>query len=356
MVTSYKEAGVNLKIGEICSRIMAEAAEQTFANRSGLFGQIQTIEKEGLHRIVIIRVGRHRLMLNSDGIGTKVEIAEKLGQHQSLGFDLLAMLCDDAVRFGAEPLAISNILDASHLELATVRELAKGLTKAASQAGVAIVSGEIAELGMRIQGGATMSYHWAGTALSILHQEITGELMKPGESIVGLQEKGFRANGLSLLRKVLGQHYGDNWPQQVVEEKKLGEIALYPSTIYTRAVLKVLPWVHGIVHITGGGIPGKLNRLLRPYKLGAEITEPFPPCWLMLHCQKIADIPDREAYQTWNMGQGMLLVTPYPEKIQATSAKFEIESKIVGYISSKPGIRITSAGYHQPGHTLNFSS
>ncbi|HOL67396.1 MAG TPA: AIR synthase related protein, partial [bacterium] len=156
MATSYKQAGVDLKLGDVCSRIMSEAADLTFTNRSGLTGQVQVIEKEGLHRIVVIRVGRFRLMLNSDGIGTKVEIAERTGRHETIAFDLLAMLCDDAIRFGAEPMAVSEILDVNHLHPATVRSLSRGLTEAAAAAGVAVLSGEIAELGARIQGLAPM--------------------------------------------------------------------------------------------------------------------------------------------------------------------------------------------------------
>ncbi|MCM8757121.1 MAG: AIR synthase-related protein [Candidatus Omnitrophica bacterium] len=355
MGTAYKQAGVDLKAGDICSKIMVEAADRTLANRAGLPGQIQVIEREGLHRIVVIRVGRFRLMLNSDGIGTKVEIAERTGQHETIAYDLVAMLCDDAVRFGAEPLAISNILDVNHLDPSTIRSLSRGLTKAAGTAGVAVVSGEVAELGNRIQGSSAMSYHWAGTALSLLHEQITGEAIRPGDTIIGLREKGFRSNGLSLLRKVLTDHYGEHWHQHSVEGKNLGEAALVPSTIYTRAVLKCFPWSHGLVHITGGGIPGKLRRLLRPLKLGAEIDNPWPPCWLMLHCQKIANIPDREAYQAWNMGQGMLVITANPEKIRSVLSHFEVESQAVGKISEKPGLRITSAGYFQPGQVIPFS-
>ncbi len=343
-----------MKLGDVCSRIMSEAADLTFTNRSGLTGQVQVIEKEGLHRIVVIRVGRFRLMLNSDGIGTKVEIAERTGRHETIAFDLLAMLCDDAIRFGAEPMAVSEILDVNHLHPATVRSLSRGLTEAAAAAGVAVLSGEIAELGARIQGLAPMSYHWAGTALSLLHQPITGEAIQPGDAIVGLREKGFRSNGISLMRHVLSSHYGDQWHQCTVEGQNLGETALVPSTIYTRAVLKVFPWAHGIVHVTGGGIPGKLDRLLQPFKLGAEIADPFPPCWLMTHCQKIGQISDQEAYRTWNMGQGMLIITPQPQKIQAAASRMEIESQVVGHICEKPGIRITSAGYFQPGQVLSF--
>lgn len=341
-MTTYKKAGVNINLGDICSRIMSSASQKTFTNRKGKTGEINIVEAKGLHRIITISIGPFKLLLNSDGIGTKVEVAERTDIHKTMAFDLFAMLCDDAVRYGAEPLAISNILDVNKLSADVVKELSEGMVKAAKQAGVAVVSGEIAELGSRISGYGRYNYNWAGTVLSIVRKEIKPEMVKKGQYIVALKEDGFRSNGISLARKILRDRYGTNWHKKKVKGKELGRMVLTPSKIYTTAVLNMLNLVDGIVHITGGGIPGKLGRFLSVSGLGADITEPFTPPDIMLLCQKLGSVNDREAYNVWNMGQGMLLITSYPDKVIDIAGKYKIKAKIAGEITGKKGIKIRS--------------
>jgi phosphoribosylformylglycinamidine cyclo-ligase len=151
-MTTYKQAGVNVKSGDICSGLMSAAADRTLNNRRGKPGAVEVLEQKGLHRIITLKFGNTRLMLNSDGIGTKVEFAERTGCHETMAYDLFAMLCDDAVRYGFEPVAVSNILDVCRLDKNVIAALARGMVRAAKDAGVAVVSGEIAELGPRVAG------------------------------------------------------------------------------------------------------------------------------------------------------------------------------------------------------------
>jgi len=353
-MTTYKKAGVDVHLGDVCSRIMSAAADKTFANRKGMSAAVKVLEQKGLHRIIALSLGGLRLMLNSDGIGTKVEFAERTGRHDTMAYDLFAMLCDDAVRFGAEPVALSNVLDVNALDPEIIRGLAKGMVKAAKDAGVAVVSGEIAELGTRVGGCGRYNYNWGGTVLSIVRKELSGRGVKPGNRIVALEEKGFRSNGISLVRKIMEQAYGPNWHTQKKGARTLGDLALTPSRIYSRAALKMFDDAKGIAHITGGGIPGKLGRLLAAKKLGAEIADPFPPCPLMLHCQELGGVKDAEAYQAWNMGQGMLIITGRPEKIISIARDHGIEAKVAGKITAGPGLTITSRGYYSPGKPLSF--
>ncbi len=350
-MTTYGKSGVNIALGDMCSRIMSDAADRTFANRRGI---IKVIEKKGLHRIITISVGNVKLMLNSDGIGTKVEFAERTGRHDTMAYDLFAMLCDDSVRYGAEPVALSNILDVNALDEKIVRGLAKGMVKAARDAGVAVVSGEIAELGRRVGGYGRYNYNWGGTVLSIVRKELGGEGIRTGNSIVALQEKGFRSNGISLVRRIMEKAYGPGWHGKKAGAKTLGEQALMPSRIYARAVLEMFPFCEAVVHVTGGGIPGKLGRLLALRNCGADICSPFAPCSLMLHCQKTGRVEDAEAYRTWNMGQGMLIITDHPEKVISISAEYKIRAKEIGTMTGKPGIKIISRGYYRAGKPLSF--
>lgn len=353
-MTTYKKAGVNISLGDICSQIMSTASDRTFTNRKGKTGTVNVLEKKGLHRLITISLGSIKLMLNSDGIGTKVEFAERTGTHHTMAYDLFAMLCDDAVRFGAEPLALSNILDVNCLKEETVRELAKGMVDAAKDAGVAVVSGEIAELGTRVSGYGKNNYNWGGTVLSIFRKGFGVRKIKKHSAIVALEEKGFRSNGISLVRRIMEKAYGQVWHRKKIGALTLGEQALVPSRIYTRAALEMFDLVSCIVHVTGGGIPGKLGRQLSLKNCGAEITEPFTPCELMLACQKLGGVEDAEAYRTWNMGQGMLIITDKPDRIIEIASKYKIRSKVIGETTDKIGIRITSQGYFSPGKTLLY--
>jgi len=351
---AYKKSGVDLHLGDVCSQIMSSAADKTFANRKGTSAPIRVLEKRGLHRIITVSAGGLKLMLNSDGIGTKSEFSERTGRHGTMAYDLFAMLCDDAVRFGAEPVALSNVLDVNTLDRKTVQDLAGGMVKAAAEAGVAVVSGEIAELGTRVGGHGRHNYNWGGTVLSIVRKDLGGRGLTVGSSIVGLEEKGFRSNGISLVRKIMEKAYGPDWHRRKKGGRTLGDLALTPSKIYTRAALKMFPHAQGIAHITGGGIPGKLGRILAIRKYGADITDPFPPCGMMLLCQKLGGVHDAEAYRAWNMGQGMLIITSRPEKIVSIAARFKIRAKVVGTITARPGLKIASRGFLSPGKTLFF--
>jgi phosphoribosylformylglycinamidine cyclo-ligase len=181
--------------------------------------------------------------------------------------------------------------------------------------------------------------------------------VRPGDAIVGLAETGCRSNGYSLLRHILGQRHGEAWHSVPLGQTTLGALALQPARIYTAAVVDMLGGVHGeplaalhgVVHVTGGGIPGKLGRLLRRTGLGADITAPLAPGPLLHYLQEHGPVSDREAYRVWNMGQGMLLITPQPEAVMAVARHHGIAAQIVGEITAQRGIRLHSQGYFGAG-------
>ncbi len=359
---TYKDSGVNVDLGDVCSKIMAQACQQTYANRKGRIGEIEVLEKEGLHRIITINFGSYRLMLNSDGIGTKVEFAERTGNHKTMAYDLFAMLADDSMRFGAEPIALSNILDVKKLDEGIIKQLAEGMVGSAKETGVAVVSGEIAELGKRVGGYTENAYNWCGTVLSILGKgkEITGKNIKPGDYLIALPEYGFRSNGISLVRKILTNKFGDEWHKEPV----VASLALTPSRIYTKKILKLhggfgeksYVELKGVANITGGGIPGKLGRVLGAKKLGAELNDLLYPPEIMKQMQEWGNVSDEEAYKTWNMGNGMIVVVSEKEcqKTLDKLGKIGDYSQIVGNVTKKPGIRINSRGHFKEGQTLEF--
>ena len=142
-------------------------------------------------------------------------------------------------------------------------------------------------------------------------------------------------------------------------------MASEPSKIYTRAIVDMTGGferesraeIHGIAHITGGGIPGKLGRLLSPYGLGADIEDPFEPNVLMTLCQGLGEISSQEAYKTWNMGHGMVIATNAPENVINIANKHDISARAIGKITSKPEINIVNMGmYKEQEPTLTFST
>src|SRR3989344_7052585 len=112
---TYKQAGVDVDLGDVCSRIMTDASRKTFANRQEKIGETEILEEEGLHKVITLNLPPYKLMMNSDGIGTKIEIAERTANHKTMAYDLIAMLADDSVRYGAEPIAATNLIDANKL-------------------------------------------------------------------------------------------------------------------------------------------------------------------------------------------------------------------------------------------------
>jgi phosphoribosylformylglycinamidine cyclo-ligase len=312
------------------------------------------------------------LGIGFDGIGTKVEVAERMGIWHTLAFDLFAMVCDDAVVQGAEPVLLGTVLDVRTLGSATesylenVSQLAEGYVAAAAAARVAVLNGELAECGARIHGYGPFNLTWNAGVVWFARRTrlLSGVAVWPGDAIVGLAETGCRANGYSLLRHVLLQQHGDAWHTVPVGQTTLGALALQPSRIYTAAVVDMLGGVHaepqavlhGVVHVTGGGIPGKLGRLLRRVGLGAEITDPLPPGPLLCYLQEHGPVSDYEAYRVWNMGQGMLLITPQPEAVIAIARQHSITAQIIGEVTTQPGIRLRSRGYFSTFSTVSTVS
>lgn len=363
---NYKKAGVDIERGDEASSILYEASKKTFANRTGLIGDVilPFDDFTGIRAVDISKLPAGSFMsMNFDGVGTKVEIAQRMGRHDTIAYDLIAMVADDAIVRGAEPVLVGSVLDVSSIDVEGIKELASGYVKAAKAANVAVVNGELAELGDAVGGYGDFKYNWCASLVWFARKEklFTGDELEIGDSIVVLREKGFRSNGLSLVRKVFEVAYGSDWHNHQYKGTTLGDRVLQPSKIYSKAFISMHGGfssegsckIHGVAHITGGGIPGKLGRILKKRKYGAYLEDLYSPCKGMLHCQEIGDIEDREAYRTWNMGNGLMVVTPEPEKVVNEVKRFDIEAKVAGEVSEDHNIKIKSKGFF--GGELNFS-
>ncbi|MFH1650369.1 MAG: AIR synthase-related protein [Candidatus Woesearchaeota archaeon] len=371
--TTYSDSGVNVELGNEASKVLYEAAKLTWENRKGKLGEIVELFP-GFSGLRGMHVGGlpddAYTNLGFDGVGTKIEVAERMSRHDTIAFDLFGMVVDDAVIRGTEPVMIGSLLDVrtfgrdEHSHLAQITELGQGYVKAAKAANVAIVNGEVAEIGARVHGHGDFNYNWgAGVAwFGRKSRMITGFDAKPGDYLVAFRESGFRSNGLSMVRRVLGQVYGANWHEELFEGQRLGDIVLQPTRIYTPAVVEMFGGFEGeprvkitaAAHITGGGIPEKLGRALQPSGLGALIEESFAPNPLMLHVQEVGNVNDEEAYKTFNMGPGMILATREPAKVIDIAEEHGIEAKMVGQLTRNMGIRIKNMGQWQEKEYLTF--
>jgi len=361
--TTYADSGVNIELGNDASKVLYEAAKLTWKNRKGRLGEVVEIFEDfsGLRAINVGGLPQDAYMnLGFDGVGTKIELGERIAKHDTVAYDLFAMVCDDAVVRGAEPVIIGSILDVRSLGengegyIDFVKQLAIGYINAARDANVVVVNGEVAELGSRINGYGAFNYNWGAGVVWFARKSrmLTGYEIKEGDKLIGLKEYGFRSNGLSLVRKIMKTTHGEDWHKETYQGKSLAEWALHPSRIYSGTVVDMFGGfdgdpkaeVHGVAHITGGGVPGKLGRLLKPSKLGAYLDNLFEPCDLMRYCQEKGGVQDSEAYKTWNMGQGMIIVTSKPDEVMRVASEHGIESRLMGEISAKPGIRIKNKG------------
>lgn len=316
-------AGVNLALGDHCSRTAFHWAQQTFEARRGKTGRPLFSGSGSFSNWMDF--GAMRMAMSCDGIGTKAEVAERTGIYHTVGYDLVAMVADDLVANGIEPINLVNVLDVDRPDEDTIDQLMRGLHDAAMECGIAIVGGEIAELGDRTGGwGEGMHFNWCATAIGTPYMSgmpIDGSRIEAGDAVIALQSAGFRSNGFSLVRSILEAAFGPLWHESLYADGRTwGEVVLTPSRLYTPFVLDLIRKdisLLGVAHITGGGIPSKLGRVLKPSGLGARLDRLFAPHECMRQLLELGNIDFETAVRQWNMGNGMLLVVK-PASVEPT--------------------------------------
>lgn len=345
-------------LGDKGSTLLYEAAKKTWSNRLCRLGEVIQ-PNDSFSGVRFCRLRDVRTTVNPelavglcfDGVGSKIEVAERMDKWDTLAFDLFAMVCDDAVSVGAEPALLGTVLDVSSIQLSKLEQLIKGYIAAAKEARVAVVNGELAQLGYRIQGFGSYNVNWNAGCLWFADPDrlFNLELIQPGDILIGLQETGCRSNGFTLLKSALQSHFGGNWHRKSIEGETVGELALQPSKIYTPGIVDVVypgkanTTIHGCVNITGGGIPFKLGRLLKKLNLGADITNPYKPGKLFAYLMNRNVVEERVAYENWNMGQGMIVITsPTGAEgfMKQIHCHHSIRSQIIGEIKEQNTIRV----------------
>lgn len=350
---TYKKAGVDRNLGDWCSGIAYHEAKKTFAGRKGMIGE--PLQMDGGFTGAL-DMGKFLLVQNEDGVGTKIEVAQRLGRFDTLGYDLVAMVADDAICVGAEVISLTNTIDTSALSKKVVEGLMKGLSKACLEQKIVVPGGEIAELKGRVNG-----YTWNATAVGIVDKKkfIDGRNIKPGDEIIGIESPNFRSNGFTLLRAILTKKYGKNWHLKTFHGKRWGDIALAPSLVYHAGMLSLIGRfgerprmkVKGIAHITGGGLPGNAPRMFGKKSLGVLLDKlPMSPP-AMLELQRLGNVSDHEAYETWNMGIGMVFIAENTQRALQFLKKAGFKTSVVGKVTKNPGVVLKT----HKGKTLSFS-
>ncbi len=341
---TYAEAGVD--IAKEDAAVDALAKTLSFA-RAGVGAPLGGIG----HFAGLIDFGDHALCLATDGVGSKVEIANAIRKWDTVGIDCMAMNVNDAICVGAEPLAFVDYLAVEDPDPEFTRQVGEGLARAAEMANVSMVGGETASLPGIIKG-----FDLAGTVLAYARKDqlVTGEKIQPGDVLIGLASSGIHSNGYTLARKAFesaGHAYTDAWPFEDPEHagKSIGEVLLEPTRIYVREVIGLLKAgipVHGLSHITGSGLR-KLRRINQGVRY--DITDPLPVPSVFPRIQQLGSVEDHEMYKTFNMGMGFVVVVPADAADTALAKLRELsdfEVKVVGSVAEGNGVHHPVGGAH----------
>jgi len=265
------------------------------------------------------------LVSGADGVGTKLLVAERMGQHQSVGIDLVAMSVNDILTLGAEPLFFLDYFATGKLEPDVTVQVIEGIAEGCRQSGCALLGGETAEMpGMYAPG----HYDLAGFAVGVVEQEavLDGSSIQAGDKVLGLPSSGIHSNGYSLVRKLLGDH---DWSASYDLGRPLGEVLLEPTRIYVSDLLPHRDILKGLVHVTGGGFYENLPRIL-PADLGIQIqlgSWPSLPIFELL--AEVGELSIRDLYTTFNMGIGMVAIVR-PEHADRIKGAYLIGEVVTG--------------------------
>ena len=316
---TYKDAGVDTTEGAravdaIKACVATTNRPEVIGGLGGFGGLFSAAKLKDMEEPVLVS--------GTDGVGTKLRLAQVFDRHETVGIDLVAMCVNDLLASGAEPLFFLDYIAIGHIEAEHVAKIVGGIAEGCRQAGCALVGGEMAEHPGVM---ASDDYDLAGFCVGVVDKPrmILPEMVKEGDAILGIASSGLHSNGYSLARRVLIDESADlaqyTAPQERFGGESLVDAMLKPTRIYVKPILGLLEaglGVHGVAHITGGGITENLNRVL-PADLDAEVewgTWDVPA--VVQAAVEAANLSDEEAYRTFNMGVGMCVVCD-PDDVDA---------------------------------------
>lgn len=312
---SYKEAGVDITSGYRAVELMKEHVSKTmvFGNTSpvGGFGGLLQPDLTGMEEPILVS--------GTDGVGTKLKLAFLQDKHDTVGLDCVAMCVNDIICVGAKPLFFLDYIAVGKNVPEKVASIVKGVAEGCIQSECCLIGGETAEMpGFYPED----EYDLAGFAVGIVDKKkvIDIEKVSEGDAIIGIASSGIHSNGYSLVRKVFDVENTDlNKTYEELDGKTLGEVLLTPTKIYVKPMLALFKEMtpHAVMHITGGGFYENIPRAL-PEGMSAKIYKDeleIPGIFKLL--MKEGDIPERDMFNTYNMGTGMTVVVPKEDAARA---------------------------------------
>ena len=339
MSKAYEESGVSLEAGyESVERIKKHISK---TRRSGVFSGIGSFG--AMFDLSELNYKKPLLVSGTDGVGTKLMVAIEANVHDTIGIDCVAMCVNDIVAQGAEPLYFLDYIAVGKNEPAQVEAIVKGVAEGCEQAGAALIGGETAEMPDMYE---PLHYDLAGFSVGVVEKDqlITGEKVSVGDVIIGLPSSGIHSNGYSLVRKVL---FKDNDIDLNQYEPILGmtikKAILEPTKIYVKPILSLIKSVdvHGIAHITGGGFDENIPRSL-PVGCQAVIKKnSFPVPSVFNYIQGLGRLDEREMYNVFNMGIGMVIMISKENTEKAMDVlKAAGETPyLIGHVDNGEGVR-----------------
>ena len=330
---SYAAAGVDVTAGYEAVKRIKPMVESTYIpgvmGTLGGFGGMFAPDMTGMKKPVLVS--------GTDGVGTKLKLAFLMDKHDTVGIDCVAMCVNDIVCGGAAPLFFLDYIACGKNDPARIADIVSGITEGCRQSGCALVGGETAEM----PGFYPVDeYDLAGFSVGIVDEEkiIDGKKLTEGDTLIGLASTGVHSNGFSLVRKVFDVENCDlKTPMAELEGKSLGETLLAPTRIYVKAVQSVLGAgvdIHAISHITGGGFYENVPRMMTEGLTAQIKLDSFPRLPIFQLIMDKGNIPERDMYNTFNMGIGMILAVPAGEADKAMAALAEVGEKayVIGQV------------------------
>lgn len=322
----YREAGVDIEAGrkfveQIRHMVQRTHRPEVLGGLGGFSGLFQL--PQGYQEPVLVS--------GTDGVGTKLKLAHSLNAHCTVGIDLVAMCVNDVLTSGAEPLFFLDYLATGQLKLEQLTQVISGITQGCHLSGCALLGGETAEMPGFYQPG---EYDLAGFCVGIVEKSklLDGSQVKLGDVVIGLASQGVHSNGFSLIRKIIDDR-GFDWHDRpgILGDQSLAAVLMTPTRIYVRPVLtaKATVEIHGMAHITGGGLPENIPRCLGPDQ-SVRINPhqwSIPPIFHWL--AEVGEISDSEMFNTFNMGIGFVLLVP-PSRVSLAIQWFA-EQEITAY-------------------------
>jgi len=333
---TYKDAGVDIDAGDdLVERIKPFAARTRIPEALAGVGGFASMcgLPPGMKDPVLVS--------GTDGVGTKLKLAFAADRHDTVGIDLVAMCVNDVITTGARPLFFLDYFGTGRLDVARAAQVVKGISDGCLQAGCALLGGETAELPSMYADG---EYDLAGFAVGVVERAaiIDGRTVTVGDQVIGVASSGLHSNGYSMARKVLLDHAGlslNSTPSEIGEP--LVDALLRPTRIYARAVQAAIAvgGVRAISHITGGGLPGNVPRVL-PDGLGVELrADAWKRAPLFDLIAALGNVSTAEMRRTFNMGLGLAVIVA-PESVDAVLRSLSEsgeQASVVGRVCEAPG-------------------